>query len=301
MQTSLALCYDQKFAPHAAVAAVSALRCSPNLFNSVCLLESNVTEKVSEKVVASIGKVWDGLIFRSSLAESYLSNLPTYGHLSAATHSRVFLPNVFHDFPHFLYLDSDCVVVSDLNAISPGLQLFDHEDAPLLAAVAARENRAISLHSVGLDSPSYFNAGVLLINANRWRRQNITEKYLSAIERFGVLFEHKNQDCMNLAVNGDWFELDSRANHQEPQFDPRAQVIHFVGGREKPWNFLTRHPYRGRYHEVRRQTAFRPYFPGHIGVGLIRLIFGMRPKELKKNTRKIARRISRLILFRRSR
>lgn len=298
MQTSLALCYDENFAPHAAVAAVSALYYSPNLFSSVCLLESNVSQKVSDKVLASIGRVWDGLIVRSSLASAYLSNLPTYGHLSAATHSRVFLPNIFPDCPHFLYLDSDCVVVSDMTAITPGLQLFDNEDAPLLAAVAARENRAISLNRVGLASPRYFNAGVILINANRWRRQNITEKYLTAIERFGVMFEHKNQDSLNLTVNGDWFELDSRANHQNPQFDSSAQVIHFVGGREKPWNFLTRHPYRGQYHRFRRQTDFRFYFPGQVGVGLIRWIFGMRPKELRKKSRKISKRIFRFICLR---
>ena len=88
----------------------------------------------------------------------------------------------------------------------------------------------------------YFNSGVILLNLERWRKEQISRKILNFIENNDWL-RFPDQDAMNYIVRGRWLELDERFNLQSCMFGSASSpvVIHYTG--VKPWH----QNYNGRF------------------------------------------------------
>jgi lipopolysaccharide biosynthesis glycosyltransferase len=101
---------------------------------------------------------------------------------------------------------------------------------------------------------TYFNAGVLLINLSRWRRDSIDKRVDSVLFKQGP-FEYMDQDVLNLIFNDDWFELDQRFNffaEKSLRFYAKNRknvITHFAGG-FKPWDY----PLRSNLHRQWRKS-----------------------------------------------
>jgi len=129
-----------------------------------------------------------------------------------------------------------------------------------------------------LDTP-YFNAGVLVVDLNRWREKGIKEKALKYARQLGSE-GLGDQDAMNWAVGGDWCALPLEWNVQgaiffleiledtplKAQLLPLrasllrdAKIMHFAGPL-KPWDSCSRQSYVPLW----RQTLLRSgWFPPH--------------------------------------
>lgn len=150
------------------------------------------------------------------------------------------------DLDRVLWLDCDLLILDDLT------QLFDQ---PLHGAVlaAARDPFVARLDSpfgiacwkeLGLagDAP-YFNAGVLLIDLNLWRRRQLGGQCLAYLRERGSQVFFSDQEALNAIVGADWVALEDRWNASANRFHSRMQdlqgqppsIIHFAG-RVKPWN-----------------------------------------------------------------
>ena len=88
-------------------------------------------------------------------------HLPT-PHLSSATYLRYFIPTIVFE-KRALYLDSDIIVTADLSLLFE----LPLDDCPL-AAVPTLPNTSEG-----------FNAGVLLIDTDRWREDDIQNQLLN--------------------------------------------------------------------------------------------------------------------------
>ncbi|VSJ44936.1 Glycosyl transferase [Streptococcus pneumoniae] len=122
-------------------------------------------------------------------------HLPT-PHLSSATYLRYFIPNFVFE-KKVLYLDSDIVVTSSLTALFD----IDLDGYPL---------------GVVPDIPTTdeeFNSGVLLIDTNRWREEDI---YRQLFELTIAHHEHVygDQGIFNILFKDRWKRLDITYNLQ---------------------------------------------------------------------------------------
>lgn len=120
-------------------------------------------------------------------------HLPT-PHLSSATYLRYFIPNFVFE-KKVLYLDSDIVVTSSLTALFD----IDLDGYPL---------------GVVPDIPTTdeeFNSGVLLIDTNRWREEDI---YRQLFELTIAHHEHVygDQGIFNILFKDRWKRLDITYN-----------------------------------------------------------------------------------------
>ena len=165
----------------------------------------------------------------------------TLPHVSKMTYARLLIPYVFPDnVSRVLYLDADLLVLDDLGP----LWETDLEGAAV-GAVLDRWNLQFKQNEPGLeDVPrvrDYFNAGVLLIDLDRWREQRISEKALNYLSRHPRT-PFSDQDALNVVCDGFWKKLNPRWNFQDHYetslSDMRAEqkpsIVHFVM-REKPW------------------------------------------------------------------
>ena len=108
----------------------------------------------------------------------------------------------------------------------------------------------------------YFNAGVLLIDLERWRQQRITERAFEYLRQY----PHSpcsDQDALNVACDRAWRQLEPRWNIQnywETQMScitpgDGPGIIHFAG-RLKPWQVSILHSNARQYDRVRSRTRF---------------------------------------------
>lgn len=205
-------------------------------------------------------------------ADALLRQAPTHGHLSAATYYRLFLPELLPaELNRVIYLDTDVVVRRPIE------ELWETDLGPHGVA-AVLKPRAGEFGEVGLSRESdYFNAGVLLIDLDRWRTRRIGAAALEfALHRSGRIQGH-DQSALNHVLAGNWKRLDPRWNQQFKFFVHTADylrmgrrelrrlrrepfIIHYTTA-SKPWHYRNDHPLRHCYYEALDRTPFAGWRP----------------------------------------
>lgn len=187
------------------------------------------------------------------------------GHVSRMTFARLQIPEVFADAASkVLYLDTDILVLgdlaelfqTDLGGAAVGAVLDFHVDAHLKAG---QHDRIVGVPPVS----DYFNAGVLLIDVQAWRRRGIAQRAIDYL-RSHLDSPYADQDALNVACDGDWKQLDRTWNFQnhhvtriarEPAAT-RPAIVHFVTS-SKPWKPDSTSVNAAFYDGFRRRTRFR--------------------------------------------
>ncbi|WP_218837116.1 glycosyltransferase family 8 protein, partial [Gilliamella sp. wkB171] len=87
-----------------------------------------------------------------------------------------------------------------------------------------------------------FNAGVLLINTNKWCEENISEKALTMIND-GNIYKFADQDVLNILLENETLLLPIKFNtkikisidaHQEREIRSYTVILHYIS-QNKPW------------------------------------------------------------------
>lgn len=169
------------------------------------------------------------------------AGLSTMPHVSRMTFARLLIPDVMPaDTARVLYLDADILVLKGLLPLCAS----DLGDCPVGAVVDPVDAR-IKANPATLPAvprvKSYFNAGILLIDLQRWREKRISEKALEYLKLFPFT-PYSDQDALNVACDGHWKALDAHWNHQghrttriaDLSESQRPAILHFVS-RDKPW------------------------------------------------------------------
>ena len=167
-----------------------------------------------------------------------------YVRMKNGTLYRLFLPRLCKQLKRVIYLDVDVLVVGDLrqlweidlgsNAIGAVL------DSPQTRDVVSVQSRYFDKK---IDNESYFNAGVLLMNLERIRRDSfeLPQEYLAFFNKYphALLLD---QDFLNYKYQGRYTILLSMFNFIPDDVDflddstlDKQIVIHFAGF-YKPWN-----------------------------------------------------------------
>jgi len=203
---------------------------------------------------------------RDYLNPSIYDKILIYEHLPADVNTVVFF-------------DADIVLQKD-----PSL-LFDLDlKGDYLAAVRDQVFETFSEESkttLDISANQYFNTGVMLVNVEKWRQNDISQKSLKfAREKWDKTPFH-DQDAFNYVIKGQWKEI-------SPLWNPRisnkiitpegkekvyskmevykmniSYLIHYSGS-QKPWKYMSFHPRKEEYLEYLRLSEFKDYkFPDY--------------------------------------
>lgn len=136
-----------------------------------------------------------------------------------------------------LYLDVDIIVKKEINNIFK-LDLKEK-------IVGAVEDVSSDVLSNIWKTKKYFNAGVLLIDINKWRNENITEKCLEMLN--SNKFIYLDQDILNIVLNNNVNYISPIYNYQYSlsrifnkgcackKLNNDVIIYHFIGS-DKPWH-----------------------------------------------------------------
>jgi lipopolysaccharide biosynthesis glycosyltransferase len=216
----------------------------------------------------------------------FIKQIPSGGViLSRATYLRFLVAEII-PADKILYLDCDMLVLDELQP------LFDTNlDNHIVAAVSDLFVGPSSIkHSLSL---RYFNSGMLLINAKKWREENWLNKTINFIEKkFTKLCVGKkhygDQDIMNMLTVGNVTYVHPRYNVVNPVYLRKnffrgkvfqeavnnPAIVHFAGG-AKPWNNWEIHPLSERYIFYRSQTVWNEIEPQKPTWNVIRKYLAM--------------------------
>ena len=170
-----------------------------------------------------------------SMQGEYLNGLPTFGYLTVDAYLRLFFPDQFPQIPKFLYLDCDLVVKRDVR------ELF---------AVALGQYPVGAVHDIwareymtwaGIPDEDCFNSGVLLVNALKFKEQNIAQRVINFVRTHESQVTCANQDGLNAVLWRNWLRLPTKWNATTAYFHPSrkpadiaetrrvAAILHYTG------------------------------------------------------------------------
>lgn len=261
---SVAICCDDNFALYGAMALYSAA-INLNRDTTLCcyVVDTGMSDVVKRKLTRVFSKENVSLnwITIDAAALNRLP-LPEGSWLNQSTYARILLPELLPDtVSRIIYLDSDTIVDDDilyLSRINLSGCVLGACVAPAQSTVEASSSHQILEH-LGMKSKSpYFNGGVLLIDVDMWKKTKLTNRALTLIEKEGMNFAYADQDALNILLEKQWLEIDSRWNVPTSSFiaadgemiplTQRASIIHFTGS--KPGSNKCLHPLRGKFHDV---------------------------------------------------
>jgi lipopolysaccharide biosynthesis glycosyltransferase len=187
-------------------------------------------------------------------------------HGDAMTFARILLPDRMADQARrIVYLDADTLAVGGVEDLFDtsleGCTIGAVSYEPLGASMEADFYRA---QGVDLDQDG-FNAGVMAIDVERWRKQSRTDEIVERVRAADQERTESDQPFLNVAFHDDFRPLRIRYNKRaSPDQRLTAEqaadgILHFVGI-PKPWDIGGKwlHKNYTLYEECRRQASVVP-------------------------------------------
>ena len=82
--------------------------------------------------------------------------------------------------------------------------------------------------ALGFDSSApYFSSAVLLLDCERWRREQLTDAAIRIAHHYGSALESADQDVLNILFHKAWLLIDTKL--------PTQEVRHRGGNRAVRW------------------------------------------------------------------
>ena len=171
---------------------------------------------------------------------SISDKLPLRDYYSKTTYYRLFIAEMFPEYDKAIYIDSDTVVQGDISELY-NIDIDDayvgacHEQAMLQEDVYGTYVEKV----VGVPRYNFFNAGMLVINCDRFRIRFVLDKFIEYLHMYNFVVT-QDEDYLNLICKDHVYWLDQRWNTEifgklgYPISE--AKIIHYIMT-NKPWHY----------------------------------------------------------------
>ncbi len=169
---------------------------------------------------------------------------------------RLFIPSFLpKDVEKVLYLDVDMIVRKDITTlfeIDLGENIVAAVQDPRILTFDNSWGGVKNHDELGIAGDThYFNSGLLLMDAKKWRDEQIAEKTVECINTHQKYVNYPDQYGLNVVLAHKWYELDARWNYFACFNTEEPFLIHFIG--RKPI-----------YKTYENNPAFLTIFNGHL-------------------------------------
>lgn len=252
------------------------------------LLENNGSEEIHIHIIGSQLNDDDRLKLRSLTEGKYRQKCSFYSpedellslcrvdersYISLATYYRVFLDRILpQHINKVIYLDCDLIVNGSIKG------LWDQDISDVSVGAVDDMFGGLSSSFERLHYPAekgYFNAGVILINLDKLRKGNFSERASVFLKNHVSELVYYDQDVLNALLYNDKKMLPLRWNIQDGFLRRRrvqrmtadslkkidkeidnTVIIHYTGSK-KPWHYKSEHPWKRLYFKYLDMTEYR--------------------------------------------
>lgn len=272
MEICIVVSSDNTYAKHLGVMLYSLLNTADSRSKfDIYVLDGGINksnlDKIS-KLVEAFGSTIHFIYMDKKVYEKY----PVNNHFKPSVYYRLSMQYLISPtYRKVIYLDCDMIILDDISK----LWMIDFSDH-ILAAVedsGFENNDRLFMPNNTL----YFNAGVLLINMDKWREADISGKAHNFIHEYPERLLLADQDVLNAVICGNWQLLHPRWNQQTKMLRSRHPdasfseceltealqfpgIVHFTES-SKPWHYMNEHPYQDEYYKLLQCTEWKYRFP----------------------------------------
>jgi lipopolysaccharide biosynthesis glycosyltransferase len=268
---------DENFAMPLAVTVRSAqmnLKNKPKLV--LFVLDGGIKQSTKRKVIKSLSSESVDISFIQP-PEALLSKMNVSEKYTLPAYYRLLVPQLLpKHVQKVIYLDTDLIVQGDIEELW-NIDIGERyalavQDPCHLSIGKSHGLRNYKENGISPDS-KYCNTGVLVINLEKWRSEDVGQKIIQYLERNRDYVEWADQDGVNAVLAGKWGELDPRWNQVHAIYDYSSwrdspyeedvynaalhnpYIIHFTTP-PKPWQQGCKHPKKDLFYEYLDQTAW---------------------------------------------
>jgi lipopolysaccharide biosynthesis glycosyltransferase len=281
----IACASDNNYAQHLGVMIYSLLTNTTNTSDyTFYIADGGISEINNEKLKKISEKFNCKLVFIKPNLD-YFKKLKIYESYGIATYFRFFLIDNI-SVPKVLFLDCDMIVEDDVRKLY-NINIEDN----IIGAVP--DILCPDKHIDLITKKQYFNAGLMLINVEKWQSAKISENSIKFHHNYEHLVEYADQDSLNFVLKDDWFRLPLEWNvlsktklakynltNTNSQLKDKSfiihlankpSIIHYANRLFKPWFWLDPSPYKSNYLYYLNLSPFNDYkFPDKSLKGVIK-------------------------------
>ena len=275
---------DNCFAEKLGISMISLLENNSGCENlRIYILDGGIDEENKAYLRATAEKYGRSLVFLNSAHTLDGEMKQQRGSLS--TFSRLYLGSLLPaDIDKILYLDCDLLVLKELE------EMYQSDISGCFCAGVSDCVSGSHLRAIGLDSKSnYFNAGVLLINLEMWRKENVEEKFGEFSRKYNNDVLYADQGIINGVLSAKSVKLPPEYNcftavydftykdlmtfrkpagyYSEAEIESAKQdpaIVHFTTSflSVRPWVEGCAHPYAGEWLKYKAMSPWADTLPG---------------------------------------
>lgn len=256
MYTPIPIFYacDDNFVKYTIVSLSSMIQnADPCRHYQVTVLHTGISDRMQQVVLALANDSFD-ISFRdvTEYLESISDKLPLRDYYSKTTYYRLFIAEMYPELQKAVYIDSDTVVQGDIS------KLYDTDIGDAYTG-ACHEQAMVQMdvygtyveRVMGISRHNYFNAGLMLINCDAFRRHAVLDRFISLLHVYNFTVT-QDEDYLNVICKDHVYWLDQRWNTEIigdiPYPIEEAFILHYIMT-SKPWH----------YHDCRHGDVFWKY------------------------------------------
>lgn len=264
---------DENYAPYCGIMLTSLFENNRDCHFNVFVFEDGSLTEENVKKYHLLAKKYGNEIVLKTIDESMVKGFPTVeGWVTLPTYYRLlaaeFLPTEIHKV---IYFDCDIIVCGDLRP------LWDVDLMGEAVAVCKDCDSDYHCERLCLGSYSYFNAGVMVIDLDYWRKYELSAEFKKYVFSHSYSLLLKDQDVLNGVCFDKKVWLPERYNFMvsyffKPLWDKysdeerflyfnesnNAIVLHYAV--EKPWNYWSYGgPFFSVWNNYRKKSSWRNY------------------------------------------
>ncbi len=174
-------------------------------------------------------------------------------HISEATYYRFFIADyITPDTEFLIYIDCDVICCSNpLNSINNNIKELKNSNYVISAKEDFNrdENNNDFFDNLMMNSDTYFNAGVMVIDYKKWLDGKIEEKLINKLNLLFSKVKYWDQDILNATFDGSFQPLEESLNHTfninlyennkknitAKLLEQKIKFVHYHGS-NKPWS-----------------------------------------------------------------
>lgn len=288
---NVALCTDEKYSQYSLVTIVSLFENNRDHEIVVTIITDGLSKKSRSKFF-KLAAYYSQTINVVEIDVDIIRNLKTIeGYFPISMYYRYFLPQILSEQNRVLYLDCDIMVRADLS------EFYDSDLENVAGMVIVDQNcDSVAINNrLGLNG-DYFNSGVILMNLNYWRKNDIFNKLVNFAANNSSILVYPDQDALNVVLDGKVKYADYRYNMQELWLDESMKneihlykwkfpeleeskknpaIVHFCTIR-KPWFKECINPFLEEYLSYARLLPFVNFKPKYRAPFIYRLYYSIR-------------------------
>ncbi|MBR1617241.1 glycosyltransferase family 8 protein [bacterium] len=260
---------DDKYASFLCVAMYSILKYTKS-FVDFTILDNNIKEETKTLINESLKKFDNYSIDYISVSSLGLERFPDTHNCLGGAFSRCFIPQLREDVKKALYLDVDIIAKADIK------ELYDIDLEDSYAGVISEDFLGFAgkflkekMYPDFENPDNYFCSGVMLMNTQKMRENNITEKLVNTtLELKDKLIKTPDQSILNIVLENKVKYIDYKYNYypdgnhyyikkfgleRAKEIKNNAIIYHFTGG--KPWYGLS--SASNEFFSLAKETLFK--------------------------------------------